>query len=40
MAGGEKERAAQELGKGREGGRYGSPTILACKHTLEMEFLG
>ncbi len=40
MAGGKKERATQDLGKGRGGGQYGSPTVPACKHTLEVDFPG
>lgn len=40
MDGGEKERAAQDLGKGRGGGHYGSPTIPACKHILGLDFPG
>lgn len=40
MAGGKKERATQDLGKGRGGGQYDSPTVPACKHTLEVDFPG
>lgn len=34
MVGGKKERAASDLGKGKGGGQYGSPTIPACKYTF------